>query len=224
MSFIYFCWQKNEVGDIDIDILTFTGSKVGAVLGVLTVGTLKLGNQKSEASVQEVKTSQLRPVEVRKSLGNVHKQESITAPTVETTFAVRIQLWFLQPQSRGGFCPIQAQFCMIRDPSKFFLAWLRKLRKRWNDRNILLALPFFNKVLVIGLLHLIPCCEGQSADFGFNALLLHGAFRISWTCRSFRCIVMLHGCLLTVRQSKGKGWPWPHGQITSLWTRGRSKN
>ena len=25
-------------------------------------------------------------------------------------------------------------------------------------------------------------------------------------------------------QSKGKGWPWPHGQITSLWTRGRSKN
>ena len=191
-----FLLAKNEVGEVTLTRLTFTGSKAGAVLGVLTVGTLKLGNQKSEASVQEVKTSQLRPVEVRKSLGNVHKQESITAPTVETSFAVRIQLWSLQP--RGGFGPIQAQFCMIRDPSKFLLAWLRKLRKRWNYRNILLAFPFFNKALVIGLLHLIPCCQGQSADFGFNALLLHWAFRISWTCRSFRCIVMLHGCLLTV--------------------------
>ena len=145
MSFIYFCWQKNEVGDIDIDILTFMGSKVGAVLGVLTVGTLKLGNQKSEASVQEVKTSQLRPVEVRKSLGNVHKQESITAPTVETTFAVRIQLWFLQPQSRGGFCPIQAQFLHDKRSFQVLLGLVEEVEEALKRSKHLAGLAIFQQ-------------------------------------------------------------------------------
>ncbi len=165
-------------------------------LSILRPGTLKLRNQKSEVSAKQIKALEMWPVEVcRKSLGNVHKQKSITPKAAETAFAVRIRLWSLQPQPGSfGFCSIQTQFCMIRDLSKLFLGWLMK---SWNDRNIFSALPFFNKALVIGLLHVIPCCQGQSADFGDSALLLHGALRISWTCGSFRCIV-LHGRLLTV--------------------------